>query len=116
MSLNIWLNVKLFDQHGRYFEDKQVFDTNITHNLGKMAKEASLYQVMWRPEEIDIDHARQAQPYLIQGIIKLVERQDEMIELNPENGWGTYDNLLDVALDYLNACLRYPEAKIGISR
>lgn len=118
MSLDIYLKVKLFDQHGRYFDDKVVFDANITHNLGKMAQMAGLYTIMWRPEEWDtsIDEARDLVRPLTRGIQNLVDRQDEMMEFNPENGWGNYDNLLDTACDYLIACLRYPRAEIGISR
>ena len=39
-----------------------VWDYNITHNLGKMAAQVrlsnghTLYQVLWRPEEIDIEY------------------------------------------------------------
>ena len=29
-----------------------VFNTNITHNLTPMAKEADLYQAIWHPEEL----------------------------------------------------------------
>ena len=27
-----------------------VFDANITHNLGKMAGEAGIYEALWHPE------------------------------------------------------------------
>jgi hypothetical protein len=36
------------------FETLEVFDYNITHNLGEMAKAAGIYMELWRPEEIGI--------------------------------------------------------------
>ena len=35
-----------------------LYESNITHNLGKMAKEASLYVALWYPDEPGWTHAR----------------------------------------------------------
>ena len=37
----------------------EVYSTNITHNLGKLAEALGIYQHLWRPEELNITHARQ---------------------------------------------------------
>jgi len=42
-----------------YGVDTQVFHRNITHNLGKMANAAGIYEALWRPEEIGITQAKQ---------------------------------------------------------
>jgi hypothetical protein len=34
-----------------------VYDANITHNLGAMAKAAGIYMHLWRPDEIGIKTA-----------------------------------------------------------
>ena len=113
MSLSIYLTVDLYDEYGRLYETKEVFDTNITHNLGPMAREcASLYLVLWHPEELDITDARSCVPHLLEGIGILVNDQHKLEHLNPANGWGDHSNLLDVSLEFLNACLRHPGAKI----
>jgi len=116
MSLTIYLDINLYDKHGRFIQTENVFCENITHNLNKMAREADLYQVMWCPEELDIEVASDAVTPLISGIQKLVHYQNEMEKLNPENGWGNFDNLLNVATNYLNAALRYPESNVTACR
>jgi hypothetical protein len=35
---------------------------------------------------------------------------------NPENGWGSYEGLIDFVENYLEACEEYPNADINISR
>ena len=113
MSLSIYLNQKLYDRHGRFFDERNVFETNITHNLNKMAIRADLYKVMWRPEEVGIKIGRDCVRPLVKGIQFLVDHQQVMEDNDsPDNGWGTYDNLLDTAVDYLVACLRYPECEV----
>ena len=58
-----------------------VYSGNITHNLGKMAAAVvlesglTLYQCMWRPEEVGITHASCLGEYL-----------DEMEHLHEELG------------------------------
>ncbi len=34
-------------------EDECVYDANITHNLGKMAGQAGIYEALWTPQEIN---------------------------------------------------------------
>ncbi len=36
---------------------EEVYISNVTHNLNKMAGEAGIYEALWRPEEIGITHA-----------------------------------------------------------
>jgi hypothetical protein len=48
MSLDITLTV---------VRETSVFERNITHNLNRMADEAGIYGVIWRPEENGIETA-----------------------------------------------------------
>ena len=57
-------------------EDETVYDANITHNLGKMAGEAGIYEALWRPEEIDKTKASE--------IVELLEKGSN-VSYFPEN-------------------------------
>ena len=105
------LDVTLFDEN-----DCEVFSANITHNLNTMAGEAGLYKPLWRPEEIQALRAMDLIPYLELGIQKLVQYPSHYSTFNASNGWGTYDKFLPWCCRYLEACRKYPNSHITISR
>jgi hypothetical protein len=107
MSLSLYLSE---------IKEVDVFERNITHNLGKMAREAGIYEVLWRPEEIGIDKASDMIPFLEKGVEALKSDPERFKELNPENGWGRYEGLLGFARDTLAACKEYPDARVSASR
>ena len=101
--------------------DTSYHEFNITHNLGDMADAAGLYKAMWRPEELFDDgdfKAKDIIPYLRSGVEELErpERQTEFLALAPDNGWGTFDGLLEIAKAYLVACENLPHATISVWR
>lgn len=107
MSLDVYLSTE---------EDGYVFDYNITHNLNKMAEEANLYKALWRPEEIAATKAKHVIEILSNGLVELVCNEDYYKGFNPDNGWGSYEGLVKFVAKYLNACIKYPNASIEVSR
>jgi hypothetical protein len=105
------LDVKL-----RALQPTSVFDWNITHNLGKMADEAGIYEALWRPEEIDVTTAEQLIPILSNGLDLLLEDPEHFKQFNPENGWGDYEGLIQFVGAYLKACKEHPDAVIEVWR
>ena len=93
-----------------------VFSSNITHNLGKMAQEAGIYEACWRPEEIGVARAWELIPLLQAGIAKMKERPSHFKQFDAKNGWGTYDQFLPWLKRYLAACEENPEATVSVSR
>lgn len=93
-----------------------VFDGNITHNLGKMAKEAGVYMALWRPDELGITHAHQLIPLLAEGLTRLEAEPERFKRYNPSNGWGTYDGLVRLVREYLAACQEHPDAVVEVWR
>jgi hypothetical protein len=98
-----------------------VFDGNITHNLNKMADEADLYKILWRPDELWPN--RKAMPTaadiigpLEYGLARLKANPEKYRKLNPENGWGDYEGLVKFVEEYLTACRENPDATIEVSR
>lgn len=107
MSLDVYLMVT---------KPTEIFSENITHNLGKMAGAAGLYEALWRPEEIGITKAAQLIPILSEGYARLIKDPEEFKKLNPANGWGSYDGLVSFVRHYLDACINNPDADIEVSR
>jgi hypothetical protein len=93
-----------------------VFDTNITHNLGKMADKAGIYFALWRPEEKKYVVAKDIIPDLEKGLKKLKMKPKYFEKFNATNGWGLYEHFVPFVEDVLDACRKYPNAKIYVSR
>ena len=94
----------------------EVFHWNITHNMAKCAEEAKIYQYLWRPDELNIKQAKKLINPLREGLHKLKSEPEKYKKFNPENGWGNYEGLVTFVEKYLDACYKYPDAEIGISR
>lgn len=97
-------------------ETNAVFDANITHNLNRMAHEAGIYEHLWRPEEIGITTAKQLIEPLCVGLMLMKRQPERFEELNPSNGWGSYEVFVPWIERYLAACCEYPDATVRVSR
>ena len=99
-----------------------VYSSNITHNLGAMAREVklsndkTLYDILWRPEEHGFYFAREISELLDEGWNILLSDPEKYKRYNPENGWGSYEGLCDFVYRYRNACWDNPEAELSVSR
>lgn len=93
-----------------------VFDANITHNLAKMAKEAGIYKLVWRPEEVGVKQAGELIGPLTNAISLMKAEPARFKKHDAENGWGTYDDFLPWLEEYLEACKQNPDATIEVSR
>jgi len=107
MSLDVWLEKVM---------PTQVYEANITHNLGEMADKAGIYKALWRPEEIGITTAKQLIEPLEAGLKQLKDKPEYFRQFNSPNGWGMYDNFVPFVESYLNACKEYPDATLRVSR
>lgn len=94
----------------------EVFSSNITHNLNKMADEAGIYHACWRPDEIGIKKAGDLIPLLEKGLADLKARPEHFEQFNAENGWGLYKHFVPWVEKYLEACRDYPDAEVSVSR
>lgn len=94
----------------------QVYDSNITHNLGAMAEEAGIYKHLWRPEEIGIDRAEKLIEPLRAGLELMRSDPERFKKFNASNGWGLYEHLVDFVERYLQACIENPDAEVSVRR
>ncbi len=104
-----------FDR-GEDYETDEAYSANVTHNLGRMAEEAGIYKHLWRPDEIGVTKARQLIEPLSIGLALMKQEPQRFIALNPSNNWGSYDGFIPWIERYLEACCRYPEAEVSVSR
>ena len=140
MSLDVYLTQKKWISYdaGKTLteENETVYDANITHNLGKMADEAGIYEALWRPHRLkecynipESDHqaewkfeeenkttAKDIIPLLEKGLADLKSRPEHFEKFNSPNGWGLYEHLVSFVEKYLEACKEYPDAIIEVSR
>ena len=100
----------------------EVYTSNITHNLSKMANQVmlesgvTLRDVLWHPEEKGFYYARDISELLDEAYTTLLANPHHYWQFNPENGWGTYENLVHFVDSYLTACKENPEADIRVWR
>ena len=120
MSLDVTLSVA---------RPVEVFSANVTHNLNTMAQAvklndvlgqgrsaSTLYDALWRPDEVGITRACQLVPLLEEGLRTLRADPDKFKAFNPANGWGNYDQFVLWVESYLNACVENGDAEVSVSR
>jgi hypothetical protein len=108
MSLDIYLNCKCCGN--------LCYKANVTHNLGRMASEAGIYNCLWRAPENNYTKAEQLINPLKAGIEKMEKNPERFKQFNPENGWGDYEGFLRWLKELLCQCEEYPDCKIDTSR
>ena len=123
MSLDISLH-----QEAEY--NTEVYEANITHNLGEMAEavicfslrnnhdvldnnEITLYHILWHGSG---QSAKVIAPMLEVGLKELIENEVELCEYIPKNGWGTYAGLIKFTQELLFACKEFPETTLWCHR
>jgi len=140
MSLDVTLyrNYHVSYDCGKTLEEKKehVYSSNITHNLGKMAEAAGLYEALWRPYELkegynipesdyDAQYAfEEANPVKANEIIAIIEkglqdmkkRPEHYKKFNSSNGWGMYEHFIPWIERYLEALKEYPESFVECDR
>jgi hypothetical protein len=102
-----------------YLEDvlpTEVYWANITHNLGRMAKAAGIYQHLWRPDELGISEAGDLVKPLRKGLEKMKKNPARFKKYDAENKWGTYEQFVPWVEKYLAACEQFPKAQVRVSR
>ena len=117
-------------------EKETFYNANITHNLGKMADEAGIYEALWRPHRLkdgynipENDHEAEwkfedENPSIAKDIIGKLGIGLDLLKKDPEhfkkfdssNGWGMYEHFVPFVEEYLNACIEHPDATIEVSR
>ena len=107
MSLDVYLMVT---------KPTEIYEANITHNLGAMADKVGIYKHLWRPDEIGIKKAIQLIEPLRKALKKLKDNPEKYKKYNSPNGWGMHKHFVPFVENYLKACKENPNADVGVSR
>lgn len=97
----------------RVYETNNLFDENITHNLGKMADNVpcnegknTLYHLLWRPDDHGFNIVtEQYRLYVAECFAYMLTHRTELMQYNPKNGWGTFEGLYNFTLKLAEALL-----------
>ncbi len=140
MSLDVTLyrNYHVSYDGGKTLEERQedLYSANITHNLGKMAGEAGLYEALWRPhrlkegyniaegdhdaeyefEEENLVRAYEIIPIIEKGLEDMLARPKHYETFNSPNGWGMYKHFIPFIEQYLEALKEYSESFVDCDR
>jgi hypothetical protein len=140
MSLDVTLyrNYHVTYDGGKTLEPQRecLYTDNITHNLGKMADAAGLYEALWRPyrlkegynipendyqaeykfEEDNPVKAHEIIEIIEKGLADMIARPVYYKTFNSSNGWGIYKHFIPFIEKYLEALKEYPEAFVECSR
>ena len=108
MSLDVYLKCECCDS--------VLYDSNITHNLNKMAEAARIYMELWRPDELGIKRAKELIEPIRAGLAKMTDDPGYYKTFDAPNGWGTYRDFKPWIEKYLLACEQFPEAVVEVSR
>lgn len=93
-----------------------IHNQNITHNLTDMAKEASIYKMLWcGPENGYITATQWIEP-LSKAIDKMEADPNRFKKHDSPNGWGLYKHFLPWLKELLEECKKTPNANIEISK
>jgi hypothetical protein len=111
MSLDVSLSVILCEN---CWNSEEVYSANITHNLGKMAEKVWIYKYLRRLPKW-VSKARQIIEPLEEWLKKLKKNPDYYSQFNAENWRWLYEHFVPFVENYLNACIKYPNADIIIS-
>jgi hypothetical protein len=101
-----------------------------------MAEKAGLYDTIWRPYRLHPDYKKEYEDTdkeyefednhnitagqilnsLKIGYQELTQNPEKYKKFNPENGWGTYEQLCKFTENYIVECSNRPNAKVVVSR
>ena len=100
----------------------------ITHNLRDMAYAAGLYYALWRPYKVAVPNTDDGYEGLItvkaknlietleNGLYNLEHSPSKYKAYIPENGWGSYEELVEFVIKYLEVCKLNPDATVEVDR
>lgn len=96
-------------------QNEEIFSANLTGNLGEMAAQAGIYNILWLPQEHGITRASQMVKPLADGLQELSINQGKYERFESPVGWGKWVDLVSWCSNYLQACRLNPAAALQAS-
>lgn len=105
MSWDIWLETEV-DGHKITLPGTSF---NYTHNCNRMIRSAGFTE--W-PYSVDGWNAEELEPRLYAATVIMAADPETYRAMNPENGWGDYDSLMDQLGHVMDVCQKFPSATV----
>lgn len=106
MGYSIYLKIKTGENEYVYpYEDSCTY--NVAPMFSKALGEGGIRQLCGVNSKDAID-------LLSLGIGRMTDNPEDYKELNPSNGWGSYEGALQVLLDLKEACLKHEYCVVEI--
>lgn len=93
-------------------KEVEIYDANITYNLADMYYKAIDNELGLR--KLDNIKCCEAVEILSKAIEDMVNNKKEYEKMNPANGWGSYDGLLNKLREMLEVCEKNPDGYFRI--
>ena len=84
-----------------------IYEGNVTYNLADMYYKAIDEEKGFK--KLHNMSCKTVLPIIEKAIKDMIENKEEYKKLNPKNGWGTYECLLEVFQDMRNVCESNPD-------
>lgn len=104
MSLDIGIKAK---------REVYIYDGNVTYNLADMYYKALDKEKGFK--KLDGMSCKEVLPIINKAIEDMIDNKKEYEKLNPKNGWGSYDDLLELFRDIRNVCESNPDGIFEIN-
>lgn len=109
MSLDFYINDTGLATRSEF----RLFWKNYTHNVTPMWHKAKIYDELYNS---DGKHPKEIMEKLRLGLKDMQDNRKEYKILDPDNGWGDCDSAMAFLSDIIDACSRFPEGTIHISK
>lgn len=103
MSYDIWISCA-------HCDSELEPSTNYTHNVGPMLHDAG---IDWNGKMNNLP-VSEALPILEAGISKLESNPEYYRSMNPENGWGSYDGMMEWLAVIRKQMKAHPEGVVRV--
>lgn len=107
MSYDISFRRKVENMEGELYLNESF---NMTSNVGPMYQAARL-----EIANLDKMATKDVAAIIVHRYQYMVAHPDDMRKLEPENGWGTYEDALSFLKEILVTCLDHPECFVEVS-
>lgn len=107
-----WDIVFKYDLGGAELATIEIEHLNYTYNCGPMFSKAN--KGVGLSEALDSKQARDVEFILRAVVSEMVSNPSTYKELNPKNGWGSYEGFTKFLFDFAEECSKYPNATVSI--
>ena len=103
----IWRPYLLFkNELNAYLEEKQDEFPNDFNPKAYEYRFESTFQILAKQITLAVEN----------GLVNLIDNKEELLKYEPENGWGTYNNLVEFTTKYLAKLKQFPDCIIIVDR